>query len=315
MAGLGRNLPADAQAALDLLSAELPQWVLRHDRFEEKGHLGSGGFSSVLLVTDRDRRQDCAAKQLHTSTATVWVSMFCREIRTLVAAQGHGILKFFGFTNTFPYWIVTEFCSGGSLDQRIFRPEPRADDDDEEEDEEEEDSVPEFHPLTPTEKCLILIGASFSLKWLHAPGVVHLDYKVENIFLNDALRPILADFGNAILHSELSTTTQSFTIGTPESMSPEQIGNSAEINEKADVYGFGILIWCMFNEDVPFKGKNKPWIMRAVLGGARPEWSGNAPENLKNLGQSVLGTGSRNENIISGVMGNHYWRSLSLSWR
>jgi serine/threonine protein kinase len=84
------------------------------------------------------------------------------------------------------------------------------------------------------------------------------------------------------LEAELGTSKKSTSVGTPDSMSPERL-SGGKTDGKSDVYGFGILLWSMFTEEIPFKNKNQPWIMRAVLKGDRPPWTSGAPENLKAL--------------------------------
>lgn len=132
-----------------------------------------------------------------------------------------------------------------------------------------------------------------SLEAAHAHGVVHRDIKPENIFLTDpaatpdhlaetlpeALADPLADplpastsskpgwlptmtarlidFG---ITKDLASTDRSITragtiLGTPEYMAPEQIGDPGDIDYRADIYSFGILLYEFLTLRVPFCGE------------------------------------------------------------
>jgi hypothetical protein len=67
-------------------------------------------------------------------------------------------------------------------------------------------------------------------------------------------------------------------------MAPELLEN-AEITDKADVYGFGVLLWMMYTEEQPFAGLPGPAILRRILDQKRPEWPDHAPQALKHLAE------------------------------
>ncbi len=94
-----------------------------------------------------------------------------------------------------------------------------------------------------------LLGQALSaLDEAHAAGVVHRDFKPENIFV-EMLRTgkehvKVLDFGIAKLRGEAdpNLTSRGAVCGTPEYMSPEQI-RGEELDARSDVYAAGIILY------------------------------------------------------------------------
>ncbi|MCG8422392.1 MAG: protein kinase [Proteobacteria bacterium] len=98
-----------------------------------------------------------------------------------------------------------------------------------------------------------------SLEATHACGVVHRDLKPENIFLSDGQSGIarLIDFGitkNLAWRDEDITRTGTI-LGTPEYMAPEQVAAGGDIDFRADIYTFGIILYEFLTLRVPFSGE------------------------------------------------------------
>jgi serine/threonine protein kinase/tetratricopeptide (TPR) repeat protein len=96
---------------------------------------------------------------------------------------------------------------------------------------------------------------------LHMQGVFHRDLKPENVFLigdGKELRAKLMDFGLAL---PVSRAAQSQTLtdggaGTPEYMSPEQIGGQ-DGDLRSDVYGLGVMLFELTTLRLPFTGERR----------------------------------------------------------
>ncbi len=100
----------------------------------------------------------------------------------------------------------------------------------------------------------IIIEACHGLSAVHQAGLVHRDIKPENIFITS--RPggedwcKLLDFGVAKMHSTLSTAAGAI-LGTARYMAPEQFAASAEVEQTADVYALGaVLFECLSGHPV-----------------------------------------------------------------
>lgn len=81
--------------------------------------------------------------------------------------------------------------------------------------------------------------------------ILHRDFKIENIFLNDNVL-IIGDFGLAKMGAEMTTTK----VGTPLTMAPELIfGNeNSRYSSKADLWSIGCVYYQMLFGETPFFG-------------------------------------------------------------
>jgi serine/threonine protein kinase len=82
---------------------------------------------------------------------------------------------------------------------------------------------------------------------LAASGLLHRDLKPENVLLDAADQAWLCDFGLALPASPLVRQRIACVsighIGTPIYMAPEQIYQAADIDERADIYALGLLLF------------------------------------------------------------------------
>jgi serine/threonine protein kinase len=72
----------------------------------------------------------------------------------------------------------------------------------------------------------------------------------------------LCDFG--------LVSVRSTTAGTPQYMAPELLENKP-FNKSVDVYAFGILLWEIFTQSIPFYMLSMEDLRSKVLNGERPE--------------------------------------------
>jgi serine/threonine protein kinase len=98
------------------------------------------------------------------------------------------------------------------------------------------------------------------LKAAHGKGVVHLDFKSENVMVRRGRTPaeaVIMDFGlSRVLDSEarLRSSEQHHVAGTLLYMSPEQIECRPDVGAAADVYAFGVVLYEMLAGRLPFEG-------------------------------------------------------------
>lgn len=104
-------------------------------------------------------------------------------------------------------------------------------------------------PLLSVQQTLtIIIRICDALQVAHEQGVLHRDLKPGNIMIRPDGDPIVMDFGLAKMEkdpSERSLSLSNQIIGTIEYMAPEQAESSKDIDERADVYSLGAILYQM----------------------------------------------------------------------
>jgi serine/threonine protein kinase len=127
--------------------------------------------------------------------------------------------------------------------------------------------------LSVSEATALLLPAMRGVAAAHAQGVIHRDLKPENIFIcigpdGRVVTTKVLDFGISLLVERVrdpSAGLKSGLVGTPAYMSPEQISGTAEIDERADVYGFGVLLYEALTGQPPFPGEPGSDLLRRIL--------------------------------------------------
>ncbi|MBB5114180.1 serine/threonine-protein kinase [Micromonospora echinospora] len=105
-------------------------------------------------------------------------------------------------------------------------------------------------PTTPEAALCVLKGSLAGLAAAHRHGVVHRDYKPENVLVTGAGLSKLADFGIAMPIGEGSDTTVS---GTPRYMAPEQ-WTGAPATPACDVYAATATFFECLTGRPPYQG-------------------------------------------------------------
>ncbi|MBX3188179.1 MAG: serine/threonine protein kinase [Labilithrix sp.] len=104
----------------------------------------------------------------------------------------------------------------------------------------------------------------------HTAGVVHRDLKPSNVFLaqkGGRVRAMVLDFGVCKLDGtdaeRLTGTGES--IGTVAYMAPEQIRGASKVDDRADLYAFGVLVFEMITGNLPHDGPSQMAILASKL--------------------------------------------------
>ena len=129
------------------------------------------------------------------------------------------------------------------------------------------------------EAVALLLPAMRGVAAANAQGVVHRDLKPQNIFLcigpdGRLVTTKVLDFGISVVMEkamDATSATQLLTThGTPAYMSPEHISGAPDIDERADVYGFGVLFFEALTGQLPFLGEPGPALLVRILNDPAP---------------------------------------------
>ncbi|KAL5231627.1 hypothetical protein ABZP36_030403 [Zizania latifolia] len=127
-------------------------------------------------------------------------------------------------------------------------------------------------PLSWDTRMDIVLGTAKGITYLHEglePKVVHRDIKSSNILLDKRWNPKVSDFGLAKLLGSDSNYVTTRVMGTFGYVAPEY-ASTGMLNERSDVYSFGILIMEIISG-------------RSPVDYARPPGEVNLVEWLKNM--------------------------------
>ncbi|MEM7395724.1 MAG: protein kinase, partial [Verrucomicrobiota bacterium] len=96
-----------------------------------------------------------------------------------------------------------------------------------------------------------------ALTYAHEKGIIHRDVKPGNILLSSEGKVKVADFGLARLmpgagsEEAFSLTRENQALGTPFYMAPEQRNDPTSVDQRADVYSLGIVLYEMLTGKLP----------------------------------------------------------------
>ncbi|MFI6133605.1 serine/threonine-protein kinase [Micromonospora sp. NPDC051141] len=193
--------------------------------------LGSGASGSVVLATHDSTGTPVAIKYLvrDLGADSSFRAAFRDEARLLGEVDDPHVSRLYEYVES-PHGaaIVMELVDGVSLRQML-----RA-----------------HGPTTPEAALCVLKGSLAGLAAAHAHGVVHRDYKPENVLVSGAGLSKLADFGIAMPIGRGSDTTVS---GTPRYMAPEQ-WTGAPASPACDIYAATATFFECLTGRPPYQG-------------------------------------------------------------
>ncbi len=137
----------------------------------------------------------------------------------------------------------------------------------------------------------VFLGAGAGLAAAHEAGIIHRDFKPQNVIVGPDGRPRVLDFGLArATHGDERNTIASLpraigfaptssqtldeaitlagtVMGTPQYMAPEQFEGTEAIGPAADQFGYCAAMWVALYEQRPFQGEDIPQLVAAVCSG------------------------------------------------
>jgi serine/threonine-protein kinase len=121
--------------------------------------------------------------------------------------------------------------------------------------------------LTLEDALRITRDVATALGHVHRQGLLHRDVKPENILLAGN-RALVADFGlaRAIGAAEYSKLTETGVIvGTLFYMSPEQLREDRDLDQRTDIYSLGCILYEMLTGEPPYTGSSLKEVVTRIL--------------------------------------------------
>lgn len=102
------------------------------------------------------------------------------------------------------------------------------------------------------------------MNYLHHrnPPIVHRDLKSSNLLVDKNWNVKVGDFGLSKLKHTTFLTAKSGR-GTPQWMAPEVLRNDPS-NEKSDVFSFGVILWELMTQSIPWVHLNSLQVVGIV---------------------------------------------------
>ena len=248
------------------------------DRYRIDRVLGVGGMGVVLAATHVHLREKVAIKVLLPMHATrqETVARFLREGRAAVKIRSEHVGRVIDVgTHGGLHYIVMEYLEGSDLAEVLKR----------------QGRLPSVLAVD------YVLQACEAIAEAHAMHTVHRDLKPANLFLirgpNDTPCIKVLDFGISKMTmgdgapEELAMTRTSSILGSPLYMSPEQLRSSKTVDERADIWAIGVMLYELIAGIPPFEAETVAVLGALVLSGHVPDIRERVPETPPGLAHVI----------------------------
>ena len=205
-------------------------------RYEIHELLGVGGMAYVYKAYDNIEKRWVAIKILKEELAgnSDFLRRFRNESKAIAVLSHPNIVKVYdvSFGDRIQY-IVMEYIDGITLKQYI----------------EQQGEIKWKEALYFTVQILR------ALQHAHEKGIIHRDIKPQNIMLLEDGTIKVTDFGIARFSQAETQTMTDKAIGSVHYIAPEQ-ARGGYINDKADIYSVGVMLYEMLTGQLPFVADN-----------------------------------------------------------
>lgn len=239
--------------------------VSQIDRYLVISELGAGAMGRVYLASDPELDRRVAIKLLrHVDARGEHDVRLRREAQALARVAHPNVAAIYDVGELDDHlFLAMEYVPGGTLSAWLAKA-----------------------PRSWREIVRVFEGAARGLAAVHACGLVHRDFKPDNVLLDDRAGAKVTDFGlvaiDAVRSGGLcdtdpvaSLTATGAVLGTPAYMAPEQLAGGV-VDARSDQFGFCVALYEALQGERPFQGSTIAEIKRAYetapKRGVLPRW-------------------------------------------
>ena len=202
------------------------------DRYEILDKIGAGGMSDVYKAKDHKLNRFVAIKFLKQEYCEdkTFVAKFQIEAQSAAALLHPNVVSVYDVNEADGiYYIVMEFVDGITLKRYIDR----------------------NGRLPIKEATSIAIQVGQGIEAAHNANIIHRDIKPQNVLISREGKIKVTDFG--IARTTTANTISQDILGSVHYISPEQ-ARGGQVDERSDIYSFGIVFYEMVTGELPFDG-------------------------------------------------------------
>lgn len=232
--------------------------VRSRDRYERLGEHARGGIGTITRARDRELGRLLVIKEMQ-SPGSVSVDRFVREARITMRLEHPSIVPVHDagrWESGEPFYAM-KLVAGKTLKEAVH----------------EKRTLAERLTLLPN-----IIAVADAMAYAHQQRVIHRDLKASNVLVGAFGETIVIDWG---LAKDLSmpddaddpgaspyrrrgdATGTGTVVGTPSFMPPEQ-ARGEDVDERADVYALGALLYFVLSGRPPHEGANSADVLARV---------------------------------------------------
>ncbi|HWB80327.1 MAG TPA: serine/threonine-protein kinase, partial [Nannocystaceae bacterium] len=247
-----------------------------YGRYEVRARLGAGGMGTVYLARDPDLDRDVAIKVLHPDVAEEHRERLFAEAKTMARLVHPNVVAVFdlgeqdgqvsatpthtGSASSLPQvFVAMELVRGGTLRQWLQRERP------------------DWRRIV-----LAFRDAARGLHAAHREGIVHRDFKPDNVLVGERGEVKVTDFGLArVRDAPTGAAAESIGVGrrdlgvtdnklcgSPPYMAPETI-RGAGSNARADQFSFAVSLYECIGGALPFAADSVIALFAQITSGQR----------------------------------------------
>jgi serine/threonine protein kinase len=209
--------------------------------------LGAGGMGTVYLGRDVTLERVVAVKVLKAELVSdqKFMATFLREAEITASLNHPNIVQVYAFgEHDGVYYLVVEYISGGSLDDRIMT----------------------LGSITELEGIEVGIAVARGLECALERGLIHRDIKPGNILFNANNTAKVVDFGLS-LSFETTDHFDGEIWGTPYYVAPEKLERLPE-DFRSDLYSLGATLFHAISGRPPYEGSDPNEVAMKHLSGS-----------------------------------------------